>query len=157
MDYEWSHFFPLFPMSVFRRTLTLAAVLLAGCSSGQTLVEEGALNTEGNTVMTEGEAPEQWPVDVPLYPDAAVAFSAMNVIDGKQTAVIALSSSEGAEKVVKFYEERLAEEGWKTENVMVSTIASGMEAVKDGRRLQLAVLGEGKETTISIAVETEGQ
>lgn len=144
---------------------SVAVFALAACSSGDTAMENAAKDAmqgeerqaDAGTVMTEGEAPANWPADVPLYPGAQVAFSAMNIIEGKQTAVIALSSSEGAEKVVKFYQEQLAAEGWKTENVMVSTVASGMEAVKDGRRLQLAVLGEGTETTISIAVETEGQ
>lgn len=168
-------FFPLFLMRSPFVAVGLLALALCACSPGESAMENAAerameretgeradvdingekitVTTDDGTVEMGGSIPGDWPTDVPTYAGATVTYSAMNEADGATNAVLILSSTDSAQQIVDFYKSALTQNGWTTKNVIVSTVASGLEAEKDGRHVGIAIVGEDGSMTISIGVE----
>lgn len=116
--------------------------------------EEARVETDDGMMQVGGGLPDSWPSDIPVYAGATVLFSGMSEgKDGAQGTGLMYSTNASARVIVDFYKERLTAAGWTVQNVVVSTIASGLEAVKDGQHLGLGIATQNGETVVTLGIE----
>ena len=103
------------------------------------------------------ELPSTWPSDLPVYPGANVESS----FTGENSLVnVNFSSQDDSQKVIDFYKDKLASNGWKADSDNgYFPLGGGIGiATKDQRRAQLTILQNDKpkdgelKTVITIAV-----
>jgi len=118
-------------------TAVVVALMFCACGSSQT---PGA---------TAG-VPEGYPKDLPIYPGATV--TRMQTGSTQHLIELMLASPDSAAKIVEFYKQRLASNGWKITNTMTSEQVSALTAVKDKRQAILQVLYRNGKSTINQVV-----
>lgn len=119
------------------------------------------MNIDGSTTYSNDEAkvtvggnklPDNWPQDVPKYPNAAIVYSgSSNPETGEEGAAIAFTTSDKIAVVADFYKKELASNGWKIEqtaNIGPSTVIS---AKKDTRTLGVSIV-DGGNGQVSVTV-----
>lgn len=92
--------------------------------------------------------PDDFPKDVPIYPEAKVIMS-MSVEKGSQ---VTLSTEDSADKVEAFYKERMKKDGWEEKLSMNLPVMKMLGWEKDGRELMINVIFEEGKTMINITV-----
>jgi hypothetical protein len=96
--------------------------------------------------------PENWPDDVPVYPDAKVVYSAAVTTEGQDGLALTLSTSHTLAQVVKFYNETLAAKGWTALSTLESGGTSIIGAEKGDRVFAASITNTGGQTMISVGV-----
>jgi hypothetical protein len=150
--------------------LLLAGVLTAGgCGDSKTYAgpngEKVTVNKDGGSVEINatgknGEKvqfsanglalPEDFPKDVPVYPDAKVLSS----VKAKEGTMITLQTPVEAEKVEEFYAKELKDKGWTTETTVA--LPQGKTFVnKIGKRTLSVSVNKGDNTMIMMVVGEE--
>lgn len=144
-----------------RSAALLLTLLVAACSSSAPADdavpaggEEVRVTGDDGSVQAGGDVPDDWPSDVPVMEGTAVLFAGSQESGEGAGMGLMLSTAAPAKDIIDFYKKALAAKGWAVQNVMISSIASGMEAEKDGRHLVVGVTGDGEQTTITIGIET---
>lgn len=117
-------------------------------------VEDGNIvvtTPEGTVSVGTGQAPADWPADVPLYPGANVLGSVTGAAAGGGSAVTATTADASA-AVLAFYADKMS--GW---TVQLDAASPGGHmrsyASTDGKRsVQLAVVEAGGQTNVTLSV-----
>lgn len=151
------------------RALTAAAVAaallaLAACGSGS---DEATTTTAGGDAATTttaaggsgaAKAPEGWPADVPLPPDAGNVTSTGTLEIGSGSGIDAtLTTSGSVEELVEYFESTLAAQGWTVSpDVQDIAGAKAVEAAKpsENRTVKVVVTDVAGRTAASINVIT---
>lgn len=106
------------------------------------------------TFSTKSDLPENYPSDIPIYPNSTVTFSAANTDAGNS---VTWQSSESRDKVVEYFESKLSEQGWSKQAGQGSYFVAGIGyAEKSSCTLSYVVSEEvkdGKAQTTIVAVE----
>ena len=88
--------------------------------------------------------PEDFPDDVPLFEPAEILSS----MESKEKIQVTLQTEVSAERVLKFYQQKMGEEGWRLtgmgEGVGISTFS------KNNRLVQLTITPESEGSTLII-------
>lgn len=151
------------PMSKSPLRTLLSSVALLGLLSACGSSNIG-MNTDGTMDITtqEGTAkigtqtmPENWPTDVPTYPNATVSYSTLvNSQTGKPGMAVALTTEDETQAVTDYYKKELSANGWTVDAAMVGAGTSIFSARKDNRTASFLIAGAEGQTTITMAVET---
>jgi hypothetical protein len=94
------------------------------------------------------EIPADFPADVPLYPGAEVIQSR---ISPEQGTTVTLSVGDDVDKVVSFYADSLAAEGWSTQ-ITKGSEQSVIFADKDERHVGTMVRKTDEGTQIELVI-----
>ncbi len=116
-------------------------------------IEEG-MRDEGQDVDVEfNKLPEDFPSDVPIYPDSEVVFASVD--DASATASLMINDrSVSEDDVLSFYKKELAKNGWEVEDE-ATYLVSALSATKDDRELALTMLfTDDNSISYSIVVES---
>ncbi len=122
--------------------------------------EDGAMQfaTSEGTVSTGNAVPADWPTDVPVYPGAAVQYSAsVNPSGGKKGNALILMSLDDVQKVSDYYKDALGSQGWASVQVMNAGGTMIMSMTKDDRTLSLTIAGSGGKTNITFGIEGKAE
>mgnify|MGYP000900434662 FL=1 len=140
-----------------------ATSILGGVFSNNKVKVDQSGNVEVKTddgkvsFTNKKELPSTWPTDLPVYPGAIVESS----FTGEKSLVnVHFSSDDDSQKVIDYYKQQLASNGWKADgdNGYFSLGGGIGIATKDDRRVQLTILQNDKpkegelKTVITIAV-----
>ena len=149
--------------------LALVMVVGAGCGASKTVVDEQGNRTTmtdkagGVEVTFEGKKgekvriaggeggvplPDGFPKDVPVYPNSTPVVASTT---GDVTNVV-LTTADSAAKTLAFYTEKLAAAGWTTESTLNLPSGSMISSSKSDRTLNVTVVGEDNQTTISLGL-----
>lgn len=160
----------------------VAVVVAFGCSRTKTietdegkitLTEKGdtfKIETEGGTltmkggrmdIKTEkgeaqiaygkGELPENISKDIPIYKPSDVAMS--QVMSGGKNVILSLTTKDSPDRVKKFYETALSQNGWKINRRMSMGPATVLSSSKGSNKLNVTMNREEGGTIISLAFE----
>ncbi|HLD21748.1 MAG TPA: hypothetical protein VJB65_02510 [Patescibacteria group bacterium] len=148
--------------------LILISTIIVGCGASTPAVSPMANNQPINinepinnnatpssiVPPTNGEAakiiPENFPTDVPLYPDATIKETTTE-IDG---FIVSLTSIDDFDTLNSWYEEALEKQGWSTEPAIEAFSEDGRtitySATKGERTLSIGLLQPKDEFTVTI-------
>lgn len=114
------------------------------------MAEAGEASDPGVTSVTSVSLPEDFPEDVPLYPEMALS----SVTGMSDTTMLQGNSDEPLETVKAFYQDEMRALGWEVDGG--SGLAEiGMERlrfVKEGRQVDVNLTPSGNQTSINIAL-----
>jgi hypothetical protein len=109
------------------------------------------------TFSTNSDLPDNYPSDIPIYPNSTVTSSVTN---GEEGSLVTWQSSDSLEDVSNYFEKELANQGWSKTEGETSFFGQGIgHAEKSGRTLFYVITTtteDGKQMT-SIAVTNENQ
>ncbi|NEQ30488.1 MAG: hypothetical protein F6K04_05735 [Leptolyngbya sp. SIO4C5] len=149
--------------------LVPAIALMMGCGQSRTFsdsegneatVSQKGDTTEVNIQSAEGEVqyssdatgvelPEDFPEDIPLYPDALIT----TVANAPQGSLVGLEVKATPAEVMTFYEQELAADGWEI-SVTTKTAEGGFFGAQKGERgLALAIAAGEDITTINLTTK----
>jgi len=115
-------------------TLLISMVLIAGCAKKTTTIktEEGDVKIEseidgGKTTIeteegkveigTESEIPDDWPSDMPVYPNAKIQGSwDFSGEAGAENISVVLISQDSIDQIKDYYKKELPANGWAVED-----------------------------------------
>ncbi len=110
---------------------------------------------EGTATLNVDELPENWPSDVPVYPETAINMaSAIHDADGSPLFSLLLTSKDAVAEIKAFYQRELPANGWSMD-ARVTMDAGGVTmigATKGDQRLSIMIGETGEEATITIGV-----
>jgi hypothetical protein len=92
--------------------------------------------------------PENFPRDVPIYPDAKVITS----MKTKEITTVSLTTADPPQKVLDFYGEKLKAHGWEIEGTMKMGDGGMVNATKDKHTCIAQAGRDGQKTTITLSV-----
>jgi hypothetical protein len=98
--------------------------------------------------------PDGFPKDVAVYPKSTVFTTAK---DKGGTMSVILKTADPAQQVMKFYEEKLKENGWETENTMNLGGTMMLQVSKEGRKLSMTANKDSEQTMVTLVLEKEGK
>lgn len=111
---------------------------------------------EGSTVVGSGSLPDNFPEDVPIYPDTTITFSHVGSGDEESSASTTLETKDSQEKVTSWYKEEIAKNGWtieSTDNWGVNADQyTSYTASKNDRELSIGVSVADDLTLVTISV-----
>lgn len=104
------------------------------------------------SIGDEIDLPEQFPKDVPIFPDSTpMAF----LFSPGEGIIVTFKSVEKQQDIFDFYESSLTDDGWEIlENQTQSTKLS-FEAIKEGRKVAVTVTGKKGDSRVSVIVTPE--
>jgi len=104
---------------------------------------------EGKLTVGEGQIPENFPSDVPIYSGVEVITSS----ESGGNFTLTLKSSDSVSKVSDFYKTNLANKGWTLGNPVDFSGSTAITATKNGRELNVVITpdNDGK-TAIAIVI-----
>jgi hypothetical protein len=109
------------------------------------------------TFSTKSDLPDNYPSDIPVYPNATVTSAITN---GEAGSLVTWKSSDSVEDVSNYFEKELADQGWNKIEGETSFFGQGVgHAEKSGRTLSYVITStteDGQQMT-SIAVTNENQ
>jgi predicted small lipoprotein YifL len=109
-------------------------------------------SADGDMSFGEGTAlPDGWPEDVPVYKGMKLLSS----MKSKEGSMIQGSTADSHEKVVAFYKEQVAKQGWSEDSVLTQPQMAMMNYTKEKRRLALVIGGAESETSVSVSITNE--
>ncbi len=155
--------------------LSLALLLAAGCSrsktystpggsvtvndngkSGQSAVTITGNNGEKVTINSEGaKLPDDYPKDVPVASGAKIVMATS--VDNKTThgSNLVLESTDSLDKILAFYKQGLADNGWKINATFSQAQVTIITAAKDNREMSLSVQQSEGKCTVTQSVATK--
>jgi hypothetical protein len=104
---------------------------------------------EGKLTIGEGQLPENFPQNMPIYPGSKITSTSSN----DENQVVIFSSEDELEKVSSYYKKELADAGWKIEST--STIANAAIYSFSDQQIKGAVIISQAEKGTQITVEVE--
>ncbi len=112
---------------------------------------------EGETTFgTSGELPEDFPGDVPAYPDADITFSHVGSGSEAESASASLETNDSVDEVSAWYEKQIPDNGWEIQST--DSWSSGPDqyvsytATQGDRELSVGISVSEDVTMITIAV-----
>lgn len=99
----------------------------------------------------KGNLPEGLSKDIPIYKPSDVAMSQV-MGDGKNV-ILSLSTKDSSDRVKKFYETAMTQNGWKIDRRMNMGPATILSGSKGSNRLNVTMNQEKGGTVISLAFE----
>lgn len=113
---------------------------------------EITVRTDEGIWSTSDKLPDGWPSDVPTYPDTAIQSSVAANQGQDLGHFVGLLTDDGIAKVVDWYKDKLADEGWKIETDLTVTDGSMLGASKDSRSLIVTIMPQDGKTIINLTV-----
>ncbi len=101
------------------------------------------------SIGDNAKVPSSFPTDVPLYPGAK-PMAAMTAA-GEGT-MVTFKTMESQQKIYEFYQTELGEQGWKVGDGASFGGQLGLEALKDTRKVKIAISGTKGDSRISLIV-----
>ena len=142
-----------------------ATFVMGACSRTKTIKVDGGEITfekeggvvsiktkEGKAVASFGpgaQLPNNLSKDIPVYKPANVTMS--QVMGDGEKVILGLNTKDDSKKVVKFYNEELADKGWKIGNVLSMGPTTILQGKKGSQKLHVTINTDGEETIISLA------
>jgi hypothetical protein len=99
----------------------------------------------------KGNLPENLSREIPIYKPSDVAMS--QVMDGGEKVILSLSTKDPSDRVKKFYETALSQNGWKINRRMSMGPATILSGSKGSNKLNVTMNQEEGGTVISLAFE----
>lgn len=132
----------------------VACLVFAGCGGDGDDAADGASGSNNGGGGEEGSTvslPDNFPADVPLYPDARIEMahsegSSLNLIH---------KTSDSVDDVSQFFKTKLAEAGWADSETMDTPRGAVISVSQGNRRVTITIVGEDDKTMISTLVVTE--
>lgn len=116
---------------------------------------EVTVRTEEGTWSTSAELPDDFPSDVPLYPDAEVQGSVAAAGQQGGGISVGLQTDDDLSDVTAWYKREVPAKGWTVTTDATVNGALILGASKDGRTLSVSVSGEGESVTIVLSVSSQ--
>ena len=98
--------------------------------------------------------PDGFPKDIAVYPKATV-FASTKDKSGAMSVV--LKATDPVQQIATFYQEKLKENGWATENTTNVGNAMILQVTKEGRKLNMSISGNSGDTMMNLVLEKEKQ
>ncbi|MEO6907556.1 MAG: hypothetical protein ABI210_06660 [Abditibacteriaceae bacterium] len=119
--------------------------------------EHGAMKMEHSSgKMAAGKSvalPVHFPSDVPIYPGARIAIGSSNA----EGATVGLETDDIRQKVVSYYEKKLAAQGWKIDKTTSSKTNSIVQGKRGNRSCAIVITDRSKFAKTSISLMTMGE
>ncbi len=126
-------------------------IAMSGCTSGQQVSYQSGGMT--HTWEDSKDAAKTFPL--PIYPNSKSSSALKASGDGDSSEFMILNSADPVKKVVQFYSEELAKQGWKV-TTLEAPNSVNMTAVKQGQQAGIMVsLDEKNQTSITLALSDE--
>ncbi len=147
--------------SALRLSVVATSLLLVACFSSSVTDGNVEIDTDGDTmeVTTDqgkavigGELQSGWPSDVPVYPGAAVSYSALVNAEGGPGAAAVLTTADSPTEVVANLQAQLVAAGWTVNGQFNAGAMQTITATKDTRVYSVAIQGGEDGTTVTIGV-----
>ena len=106
--------------------------------------------------INEGEAPADWPADIPVLPGGRIVLSQTGE-GGAMQQVSIESESAKKDEALTFYKDVLASGGWTVENSLSTPVLEILTARKDGKEAMLQIAEEDDGTHIQIIFNNKAQ
>lgn len=104
---------------------------------------------DGKLTVGEGEIPDNFPSDVPVYSEAEVITSS----ESGDNFTLALKSSDSVSEVSDFYKTKLADKGWTLSNPIDLSGSTTITATKGDRELNVVITPDtDSKTAIAIVI-----
>jgi hypothetical protein len=154
-------------------TLLAVAVLMSGCAQILGQAAKGAVESatgvkvdaSGNSVSvqgsdgssmssTQGEIPEGFPADMPVYEPGTVTTGIVTVASGGKTFMLGIDTEDAAADVFSWYETELAGKDWVLKTTMKTEDGGLLSGEKGSTVFTVAVTAasSGEKTGIAITV-----
>jgi hypothetical protein len=134
------------------------ALLLTGCNGGDDEAGNGGGNSgdsqagdDGVTNLSTVSLPDDFPDDVPTYPDATLAVAA----EMPTGFTVVHNSADAVDDVSAFFKTELEEEGWEVGQTIDTPQGSMIVATKDDRQVGVTIGAEDDQTTISTTITSQ--
>jgi hypothetical protein len=96
--------------------------------------------------------PDGFPKDIAIYTKGTVFASTKDKCGAMS---VFLKTADPMQQVMTFYQEKLKESGWATENTMNLGNAMMLQVTKEGRKLNLSISGNPGDTMVNLVLEKE--
>lgn len=125
--------FILMQISFFKTRVSLGPkAQISTTGSTVTVKEKGVSMTAGQDV----ELPDNFPSDIPLYPNSKV-LQIMNSGATGGTSVNFIAQNSDVSAVIDFYKNKMAENGWTGKDVIIQQTGSMINFKKDSKEVQI--------------------
>ena len=110
--------------------------------------------SEGTVTVGSQELPADWPKDVAMYPGSIIQVAGTVTGQGKGALFLTTDSKEN---VLKFYQDKLAKDGWKIDTTADMGTISIVSASKGNRTAAIQISSSVGQTTITVGLEEKPQ
>lgn len=115
-----------------------------------------ATNPEGKQIKAsigdEIEIPEEFPKDVPIFPGSTpMAF----LFAPGEGIIVTFKSGEEQQEIFDFYQSKLSDDGWEILEDKEQSSQLSFEAIKEKRKVAVAVTGTKGDSRVSVIVTPE--
>lgn len=121
-------------------------IVVSGCSRRESMMESGTTADIASIASSNND----WPSDVPLYPQSIKRSSREQNLPDKSTIV--LFSGDTIDAIKKYYNAELPHQGWTITSSMIVENNSVYRAEKENRVLFMTVTGGDGSVNIALGV-----